>query len=117
MSEKPTSKQQYVEGPWQTVSGNTPMNTTILEGWKSNLDNTYGSHNWRATPVEGKPDKFTVETSPDVDNPNTELYSEMARWADQEGNTEHPVMQQKLGELALHNYEPSASVSTKEAEK
>lgn len=101
MTEK-IERQQYIEGPWDRVSGEVPLSGFELEGWKDNLDKMYGDKNWTAVPAEGKPENFYITASPDTSS----VYAGMARKYDQEGTLDHPVVQERLGQIALQELGP-----------
>ena len=101
MTEK-TEKQQYIEGPWNRVSGEVPLSSFELEIWKDNLDKMYGDKNWAAVPVEDKPENFYITASPDTSS----VYAGMARKYDQEGVLDQPVVQERLGQIAIQELGP-----------
>src|ERR1044071_9140744 len=100
MSEAMPEKQQYLEGPWQRVSGPEPLNQFVLDGWKENLNNMYGEANWQAVPVKDKPDHFHITASPDYNS----VYAAMARKYDREGKSDNPLIQSILADQALKEH-------------
>lgn len=100
MSEK-TEKQQYFEGPWQRVSGPTPLTAQELNGWRDDLNRMYAPEDWAAVPRADEPGQFDIVVSPD----DQSVYAGMARVADQEGVAGHPSsdprVQENLGRILL----------------
>jgi hypothetical protein len=103
MSEKlsKNEKQQYLEGPWNRVSGNVPLTQFELDGWKEDLDKMYGEANWQALPNTKNSDAYDITVSPDHNN----VYAAVVRNVDKEGlgglPASDPAVKAILGQVAL----------------
>lgn len=118
MSEAPKNeKQQYLEGPWNRVSGDAPFTATEIKDWKEDLDNMYGDANWQASPNAQNPDAYDVAVSPD----HSSVYAAMARNIDGKGGLgelppSDPAVKAILGHVALEEAQP-AQTAPQEAVK
>ncbi len=113
MLETPNNeKQQYLEGPWNRVSGNTPFTQGDLSGLRENLDQMYGEANWQASPNAENPGKYDIVVSPD----NNSVYATMARNVDRKGGLgnlppDNPTVKEILGRVALQEAQPQQATS------
>jgi hypothetical protein len=118
MSEKLSgnSKQQYLEGPWNRVSGDAPLTHFELDGWKEDLDKMYGEANWQASPNTENPDAYDIAVSPD----HNSVYATMARNVDKEGlgglPESHPAVKAILGQVALEEAQTHQSARVEATE-
>jgi hypothetical protein len=103
-----SEKQQYLEGPWNRVSGPVPLSEFELEGWKDNLDKMYGEEHWRAVPTNEQSKQFDIAVSPDTDS----VYAGVARSFDRQGMLDDPYVQEILAKRALEEHGPVTDPST-----
>lgn len=106
-------KQQYLEGPWNRVSGDVPLTQFELDGWKEDLDKIYGEANWQAPPSAENPNAYDITVSPDYNS----LYANMARDVEKEGlgglPASDPAVQAVLGRVALEEAQPQTPQSAR----
>lgn len=105
-------KQQYLEGPWNRVTGDSPLTQTELGDWKEDLGKMYGEANWQASPNKQNPDSYDIVVSPDRQS----IYAGVARNVDRTGklgefSADHSVVKAFLGQLAIGDEQPLASHS------
>jgi hypothetical protein len=90
-------EQQYIEGPWARVSGETPLESWELKALSPTLDSVYGAANWNAHPVDGQENAYAITVSPDAFS----TYASVARGLDEAGMGGHPSIRQSLQDLAI----------------
>jgi hypothetical protein len=108
LTETEEEKQQYLEGPWERVSGPDPLTEFELEGWRDNLDKMYGAENWQAVPTDEQSKQFNIVASPDTDS----VYAGMARSFDKKGTSDEPHIQEILAKRALDEHGPVQQSTT-----